>query len=91
MITHEEAYKAHCNAIIGQTADEVDKNHDIVKRYMKQQAKVEELLALYRLEKEAKEKYHTSGSLYIMQHVLDELREISEEINLKEEELEELK
>lgn len=48
MISHEEAYKAHCNAIIGQTADEVDKNHDIVKRYMKQQAKEHELLGLYR-------------------------------------------
>ena len=53
--------------------------------------KVEELLGLYRLEKEAKEKYHTSGSLYVMQHVLDELREIAEEIYLKEKELEEIK
>ena len=48
MITHEEAYKAHCNAIIGQTADEVDKNHDIVKQYMKQQEKKDKLLELYR-------------------------------------------
>lgn len=58
---------------------------------LKKQQKVEELLELYRLEKEAKEKYHTSGSLYVMQHVLDELREIAEEINLKEKELEGLK
>ena len=57
----------------------------------KRAKKVEELLGLYRLEKELKEKYHTSGSLYIMQHVLDELRDIAEEINLKEKELEEMK
>jgi hypothetical protein len=54
-------------------------------------AKVEELLKLYRLEKELKEKYHTIGSLYVMQHVLDELREIAEEICIKENELEEMK
>jgi len=49
--------------------------------------KKDELLGLYRLEKELKEKYHTSGSLYIMQHVLDEIRDVAEEIKQKEEEL----
>jgi hypothetical protein len=48
MITHEQAYKAHCNSIIGQTSDEVDENHEIVKKYMKQQEKKDELLKLYR-------------------------------------------
>lgn len=64
---------------------------DIIVKALKRAKKVEELLGLYRLEKETKEKYHTSGSLYVMQHVLDELREIAEEINLKEKELEEMK
>ena len=49
--------------------------------------KEHKLLGLYRLEKELKEKYHTSGSLYIMQHVLDEIRDVAEEVNQLEEEL----
>ena len=64
---------------------------DHIAKALERAKKVEELLGLYRLEKELKEKYHTSGSLYIMQHVLDELRDIAEEINLKEKELEEMK
>ena len=96
VITHQEArkiVKSNHNKFYTEGTFTNDIQNYIAQCEAKEQRakKVEELLGLYRLEKELKEKYHTSGSLYIMQHVLDELRDIAEEINLKEEELEEMK
>ena len=100
-ITHEH-YKLALNGYIGLVEIAVPQsksgkhldNIATLYNYGKQQQakeerakKVEELLELYRLEKELKEKYHTSGSLYIMQHVLDEIRDVAEEIQQIEEEL----
>jgi len=50
--------------------------------------KVEELLDLYRLQQEFKERYNTAVRLLDQQEILDTLREIAEEIYLKEKELE---
>ena len=84
MITHVEAYKAHCNAIIGQTADEVDENHDIVKRYMKQQVKVEKLLKLYRLSYDYEismcRELDTDYNMSLQRQRNDEIDELEEEL-----------
>lgn len=57
-----------------------------------ERAKIEhELLDLYRLQQEFKERYNTSVRLLDQQECLDTIREIAEEIYLKEKELEELK
>ena len=53
--------------------------------------KVEELLDLYRLQQEFKERYNTQVRVLDRQETLDTLREIAEEIYLKEKELEEMK
>jgi len=71
--------------------EDCNKLYEELLAYINKVEKITELLGLYRLEKELKEKYHTSGSLYIMQHVLDEIRDVAEEIYLKEKELGEMK
>lgn len=53
--------------------------------------KVEELLDLYRLQQEFKERYNTQVRLLDRQVTLYDIREIAEEIYLKENELEEPK
>jgi len=53
--------------------------------------KEHELLDLYRLQQEFKERYNTQVRLLDRQETLDSIREIAEEIYLKEKELEELK
>jgi formaldehyde-activating enzyme involved in methanogenesis len=53
--------------------------------------KVEELLDLYQLQNEFKERYNTEVRILHKQKTLNCIREIAEEIYLKEKELEELK
>lgn len=100
MITHEEARKAklrlarHENdgfqgAEYGRTynVDNAIQDSKLLDEYFLQQEKEAKLLELYRLEKELKEKYHTGDSLYIMLRVLNEIRDVAEEIQQLEEEL----
>lgn len=65
--------------------------HDKVLDALKRAKKVEELLDLYRLLLEFKERYNTSVRLLDQMKCLDNIRDISEEIYLREEELEERK
>ena len=53
--------------------------------------KVEELLGLYRIYEQLKEAYTVNDSVLKGQIIVDRLREINEEINIQEKELEELK
>ena len=62
-----------------------------IKQSLERAKKVEELLDLYRLQEEFKERYNTQVRILDKQDTLDTLREIAEEIYLKEKELEELK
>jgi hypothetical protein len=61
-----------------------------LRRALKRAKKVEELLDLYRLQQEFKERYITEVRPLDRQKTLDDIREITEEIYLKEEELEEM-
>ena len=70
--------------IINQAIDEFEAKSDRLK-------KVEVLLDLYRLQQEFKERYNTQVRVLDRQETLDSIREIAEEIYLKEKELEELK
>jgi len=63
----------------------------LIKQALERAKKVEELLDLYRLQQEFKERYNTQVRLLDRQETLDSIREIAEEIYLKEKELEELK
>ena len=63
----------------------------VIERELKRLAKVEELLDLYRLQQEFKERYNTEVRILDKQETLDAIREIAEEIYEKEKELEELK
>lgn len=96
MITHEEVKviikkvrsKKYCNIA------ELNKIIDYVTQQEKKDErakKVGELLDLYRLQQEFKERYITEVRPLDRQKTLDDIREITEEIYLKEEELEEMK
>lgn len=65
--------------------------YNLYKEAKRKLKKVEELLDLYRLQQEFKERYNTSVRLLDQQEYLDNIREIAEEIYLKEKELEEMK
>lgn len=60
-----------------------------VKQALKRAKKVEELLVLYQLQQEFKERYNTQVRVLDRQKTIDVIREIAEEIYLKEKELEE--
>lgn len=47
----------------------------------------DKLLELYRLEKDIKEQYQTNGSILQRQKILDDIRNVAEEIKALEEEL----
>ena len=53
--------------------------------------KEHDLLELYQLKDELKEHYVVNDSVLKGQEILDRLRQVCEEINIKEEELEEIK
>jgi hypothetical protein len=53
--------------------------------------KEHDLLELYQLKDELKEHYAVNDSVLKGQEILDRLRQVCEEINIKEEELEEMK
>ena len=97
IIIYDENYND--NKIIIEYTDHSFTKEDVkhlVLKYYKQQTeerakKVEELLDLYRLQQEFKERYNTQIRLLDKQETLDDIREIAEEIYLKEKELEELK
>jgi len=57
------------------------------KKLLLQQEKKNELLDLYRLLNEFKERYNIEGKILDKQKTLDTIREITEEIHLKEIEL----
>jgi len=98
MITHEEAIKALDGLaqfiIMNDTGTDESASaiewHGIIKKALERAKKVEELLDLYRLQQEFKERYNTQDGVLDRQETLDTLREITEEIYLKEKELEEL-
>ena len=60
---------------------------DTITKYVLQQQKVTKLLELYRLEKVLKEQYQTNGSTLQRQKILDDIRNVAEEINVLEESL----
>ena len=62
-----------------------------LRHVLKRAKKVEELLDLYQLQQEFKERYNTQVRVLDRQETLDNIREITEEIYLKEKELEEMK
>jgi long-subunit acyl-CoA synthetase (AMP-forming) len=64
---------------------------DHIAKALERAKKVEELLDLYRLQQEFKERYNTQVRLLDRQETLDDIREIAEEIYRKEKELEALK
>ena len=88
-ITHEEAYKAHCNAIIGQTADEVDENNSIVKQYISQQEKKDKLLELKteRIKLIDKSPYLNRYNMSFDTELVGKLLHIDDKIKALEEEL----
>ena len=63
----------------------------IFDNFFERAKKVEELLDLYRLLQEFKERYNTEIRPLDRQKILDDIREIAEIIYIKEEELEEMK
>ena len=71
--------------------DEINHAFAIAKKEHERLEKVEELLELYQLKDELKEHYAVNDSVLKGQEILDRLRQVCEEINIKEEELEELK
>ena len=75
--------------LIPVTADK--KGIDEINRALERAKKVEELLELYQLKDELKEHYAVNDSVLKGQEILDRLRQVCEEINIKEEELEEMK
>ena len=68
-----------------------DTRRKLIIKSLERAKKVEELLDLYRLQQEFKERYNTQVRVLDRQETLDTLREIAEEIYLKEKELEEMK
>lgn len=99
MITHEEARQYAFGILPQQIGSKSSRrkldNYFKLDLYFRQQKKkderakkVEELLDLYRLQHEFKERYNTSVRLLDQQECLDTIREIAEEIYLKEKELE---
>ena len=100
---NEQAYQALPNIVTEQIVIETktsarmipvtaDKDSiDEINRALERAKKVEELLELYQLKDELKEHYAVNDSVLKGQEILDRLRQVCEEINIKEEELEEMK
>ena len=64
---------------------------DEINRALEIAKKEHELLELYQLKDELKEHYAVNDSVLKGQEILDRLRQVCEEINIKEKELEEMK
>jgi len=100
---NEQAYQALPNIVTEQIVIETktsarmipvtaDKDSiDEINRALERAKKVEELLELYQLKDELKEHYAVNDSVLKGQEILDRLRQVCEEINIKEEELEKMK
>ena len=100
---NEQAYQALPNIVTEQIIIETktsarmipvtaDKDSiDEINRALERAKKVEELLELYQLKDELKEHYAVNDSVLKGQEILDRLRQVCEEINIKEEELEKMK
>ena len=64
---------------------------DEINKALETAKKEHELLDLYRLQQEFKERYNTQVRVLDRQKTLNDIREIAEEIYLKEKEIEEMK
>ena len=62
-----------------------------LEQYITEQEKKDELLGLYQLKDELREHYAVNDSALKGQEILNKLRQVCEEINIKKEGLEELK
>ena len=82
MIKHEEVRKI----ILFVPKDEI-----LLQTYITEQEKKDELLELYRLKNCYMEDYYTYNSLRGSQKAFDNLKDVNEEICIKENELEEMK
>lgn len=90
IVTEQIAIETKTSArMIPVTAEK--KGIDEINRALERAKKVEELLELYQLKDELKEHYAVNDSVLKGQEILDRLRQVCEEINIKEEELEEMK
>lgn len=92
---YDKAIK-HVDKLWKQTPNEFGIMPDLGNEFMwvveilKRAKKEHELLDLYRLQQEFKERYQTEVRILHRQKILDTIRELSEEIYLKEKELEEM-
>ena len=70
--------------------EEVNRLYEKLLAYINKSQKEHELLGLYRLQQEFQEKYNTEERLIQKMRCLDELREIKEELDALEKEIEEM-